>query len=319
MDISVVIPTYNGAGRISAVLERLQAQQVPDEIRWEVLVVDNNSRDDLATVVAQWQQRWTAIAPLRYVFEKRQGSAFARQQGVEQAHGQLIGFLDDDNLPGDRWVSAACQFFQDRPQVGAAGSEIAGKFETLPAPSIRPILFYLALNQRGDRPLQYVPAEKGVPPGAGLVVRRQAWIQAVPETLLLVGRINQRMVAGEDDEAVLHLHRAGWEIWYNPAMKIDHYISSDRLQWPYLRRNLEGIGLSRYHLRMLKLPYWWQCPVMTVLYILSDCLKLVQHLLKHGQRIQTDVVANCEWALLWGTLVSPFYLLRVYFRGNKKA
>ncbi|MDB9529816.1 hormogonium polysaccharide biosynthesis glycosyltransferase HpsE [Oscillatoria sp. CS-180] len=314
MDITVVIPTYNGAQRISGVLERLIKQQVPANLQWEVVVVNNNSNDALGKVVQRWQQAWPKTIPLRYVLEPKQGLAFARQCGVEQAAGELVGFLDDDNLPAVNWVAAACQFAQGQPCIGAFGSQVVGQFETPPTPELQPILFYLAINQRGDSPLKYSPAEKGVPPGAGLVVRRQAWLNHVPKSLLLVGRVNQSMLSGEDAEALLHLHRAGWEIWYNPAMKIDHCIPSDRLQWSYLRRNLHGIGLSRYYLRMLALKHTWQRPIMTLLYGMSDSIKLLRHLLKHKGQVSTEGLANCEWMLLLGTLFSPLYLLYVWLK-----
>ncbi|NER82793.1 MAG: glycosyltransferase [Leptolyngbya sp. SIO1D8] len=45
VDFTVVIPTYNGAERISKLLEHLQAQIETEALTWEVLVVDNNSSD----------------------------------------------------------------------------------------------------------------------------------------------------------------------------------------------------------------------------------------------------------------------------------
>lgn len=313
MDVTIVIPTYNGAERVPTVLEQLRKQIVPANIQWEILVVDNNSQDDLAAVISQQQQTWPEAVPLRSVFEGRQGIAFARQRGVENARGKVVGFLDDDNLPDTDWVAAIYEFAAAHPQAGAIGSQICGKFESPPDPALKPILFYLAINQRGQSPFKYVPAQKGVPPGAGLVVNRAAWLAHVPSSLLLVGRVNQSMLAGEDAEALLHLYRAGWEIWYNPKMKIDHCIANNRLQYTYLRRNLLGIGLSRYYLRMLQLAPWRR-PPMTVVYLLSDGLKLLRHLLQHGRTVQQEGIANCEWALLWGTWISPLYLFKVWWQ-----
>lgn len=310
MDMTVVIPTYNGAERLPALLEKLRLQQVSSTVGWEILVVDNNSQDGTATLVQQYQQNWPAAASLRYVFEPQQGLAFARQCGVENARGEIVGFLDDDNLPGPDWVMAACQFVAAYPQAGALGSQIAGKFEQPPAKELQPVLFYLAINQRGSEPLQYQPKVTGVPPGAGLVVRRQAWLDAVPKKLRLVGRVGQSMLAGEDAEALLYLHRAGWEIWYNPAMKIDHCIAASRVTLGYLRANLYGIGLCRHHLRMLVLPQW-QRPIMGGAYLLSDLRRVVLHYLKHRAVLQTNPAVACEMSRLVGTLLSPFYLLRV--------
>lgn len=308
--MTVVIPTFNGAERVPAVLECLKSQAVTDAIQWEVLVVDNNCQDKTVEVIQTYRQSWPATVRLRCVSEPKQGLAHARQCGVENARGALVGFLDDDNLPAPNWVSAAWQFACNYPQAGAYGSQIEGKFESPPPASLKPVLFYLAVNQRGSQPVQYHPRSNGVPPGAGLVVRRQVWLDHVPPVLFLVGRVDGSMLAGEDAEALLHLHRAGWQIWYNPEMKIQHCIPTARVTAAYLQANLYGIGLCRYHLRMLALP-GWQRPFMSCAYLLSDLRRVVAHYWKNRDSLQTDAAAACEMKRLMGTLLSPFYLMRL--------
>jgi len=123
MDFSVVIPTYNGAERLPKVLDCLQAQEVPPNLQWEIIIVDNNSRDETAAIVEQYQSTWNIDVPLRYVVEPLQGAAFARQTGIRQAHRELVGFLDDDNLPATNWVAEAVEFGQQNPKVGAFGGK----------------------------------------------------------------------------------------------------------------------------------------------------------------------------------------------------
>ncbi|NER79574.1 MAG: glycosyltransferase, partial [Leptolyngbya sp. SIO1D8] len=241
---------------------------------------------------------------------QRISDKLAGKCGVNASTGELLGFLDDDNWPDPTWVSEAISFAQIHPQAGAFGSRITGKFEVPPPATWKPILGYLAIVERGNTPQPYQPRKNGTPPNAGLVVHRKAWIQAIPNNPFLVGRVGTSMLPGEDSEILIYLYRAGWEIWHNPVMKIEHYIPSSRLQSAYLREILLGVGLCRYHLRMLILPRW-QRPIMTLIYILSDVLKLVHYFLKHHQYLKNDVVANCQWALLWGTLISPFFLLKV--------
>lgn len=69
LDFTVAIPTYNGASRLAAVLERLRSQVIPAELSWEILVVDNNSSDDTATVVKDYIEGGKINVPLRYCFE----------------------------------------------------------------------------------------------------------------------------------------------------------------------------------------------------------------------------------------------------------
>ena len=70
-DFTIAICTYDGAGRIPAVLERLRQQLGAQGVRWEVFVIDNNSSDSTEAVVRQYQQNWPSDIPLRYFFEAR--------------------------------------------------------------------------------------------------------------------------------------------------------------------------------------------------------------------------------------------------------
>lgn len=188
VDLSIVICTYNGAERLPDVLEALKVQNYPPALRWEVIVVDNNSQDATAEVVPAFQTSWPKEVPLRSAFELRQGAGFARHQGVRVAQGELVGFLDDDNIPAPDWVAAAWEFGQAHPQAGSYGSRIQGDFEVEPPPHFERIQAFLALTERGDHPRIYEPSQKILPPSAGLVVRRQAWLDHVPEDQVLSGR-----------------------------------------------------------------------------------------------------------------------------------
>ena len=97
MDVSVVIPTFNRAAGLPALIERL-LQQDAGGLRYEVLVVDNNSTDATPTVVQDLIARDTT-GRLRYAREPRQGVSHARNTGVERTAAPLIFFLDDDGVP----------------------------------------------------------------------------------------------------------------------------------------------------------------------------------------------------------------------------
>lgn len=309
LDFTVAIPTYNGASRISEVLEQLRRQAGTESIRWEVIVVDNNSTDNTAGIIKDYQENWSADTPLRYCFEAKQGAGFARQLAVKEAQAPLIGFLDDDNIPALNWVAAAVSFAQAYPQAGAYGSQIHPDFEVPPPESLQPILPFLAIAERGEEPFCYEPRHKLLPPSAGLVIRKQAYLNTVPSQLILTGRIQGNMLTGEDLEMLCYMQLNGWEIWYNPAMEIDHKIPQKRLEREYLIPFMRGIGLSRFVTRMLSVKPW-QRPLAFFAYTLNDLRKLIIHRLKYQGRIQSDLVAACQWELFLSSLESPLYLYR---------
>ena len=308
IDLTVAIPTYNGGKRLPAVLEQLQSQLDQTSLTWEVVVADNNSQDETASVVRHYQGRWPHSIPLRYTFVAEQGAAFARQRLVEVARGRIVAFLDDDNIPAPDWVINVHHFAQKNPQAGAFGSQIHGDFESPLPKDLKPMACFLAIIERGGKPHLYEPRKKMLPPGAGLAVCRQAWLQHVPKRLFLNHKGKKAGLASEDLEAVLHIQKAGREIWYNPNMVVYHRIPSARLQADYLRSLIRCIGLSRFYIRMLRLKDW-QRPLMIPAYIANDLRKLALHTLKSRHRPESPLTM-CEREHLTSTLQSPFFITR---------
>jgi glycosyltransferase involved in cell wall biosynthesis len=314
VDFTVAIPTYNGAQRLPDVLEALKSQ-TGTNFTWEVLVVDNNSRDTTAEVVQAYQQN--SPYPIRYYLEATQGAGFARKRAIQEAQSELIGFLDDDNIPTATWIAAAYTFAQEYPKAGAIASRIQGEFEVEPPEDFSRLLSFLALTERGSDPLIYEPAKKVLPPSAGLVIRKQAWLESVPERLILNGRVDGNMLTAEDLEMLSYIQRSGWEIWYNPAMQVRHKIPKQRLEREYLIPFFRGIGLSRYVTRMLSVKPW-QRSLALIAYTLNDIRKITFHLLKYRTKVKTDLVAACELELFTSSLISPFYLWRKGYLSSKK-
>ncbi|MBT9315000.1 hormogonium polysaccharide biosynthesis glycosyltransferase HpsE [Leptothoe spongobia] len=307
LDFSVAIPTYNGGQRLAIVLECLRWQLNTHDISWEVIVVDNNSTDNTAAIVQRYQRDWGHHLPLLYAFEAKQGAAYARQKAIQMANSPIIGFLDDDTLPSMTWLMSAYRFAQEYPQAGVIASRIRGNFETTPPENFERIAALLALTERGSQPLMYCPEQKVIPPSAGVVVRRQAWLDNVPEELVLTGRTSNSMLTGEDTESLLHIQQAGWEVWYNPQMRLEHQIPSTRLTRQYLHQLCRGIGLSRYRTRMLSIATWKR-PGMLGLYMANDIRKILHHCLRYRQDVIYDDVASCELMLYTASLISPLFM-----------
>ncbi|MCP2730021.1 hormogonium polysaccharide biosynthesis glycosyltransferase HpsE, partial [Limnofasciculus baicalensis] len=308
-DFTVAIPTYNGENRLPEVLDRLRNQVGTESIQWEIIVIDNNSTDNTAKVVRKYQSDWPSEYPLRYYFEPQQGAGFARKRAVDKSEGTLIGFLDDDNIPSPTWVAAAYAFGQDYPQVGAYGGQIHGDFEVPPPQELSPLLAFLAIVERGLEPFRYEPRRKLMPPGAGLVVRKEAYLTSVPGKTILTGRIEGNTLTGEDLEMLCYIQQGGWEIWYNPAMEMDHKIPHLRLKREYLIPFIRGIGLSRFVTRMLSVKQW-QRPLAYVAYTLNDVKKVILHVIKYKGKIKSNLLAECHTELFLSSLISPFYLWR---------
>ncbi|MFB2919368.1 hormogonium polysaccharide biosynthesis glycosyltransferase HpsE [Aerosakkonema funiforme] len=324
MEFTVAIPTYNGAIRLPKLLERLRTQINTEHFAWEIIVVDNNSKDNTAQVVQEYQNNWHSHVLLRYSFEPEQGAAFARLRAIREAKSELIGFLDDDNLPDSNWVFAAYSFGKEHSKAGAYGGQIHGEYEAKPPANFKKIQSFLAIIERGSKPKLYEPDKLVLPAGAAFVVRKQAWCDSVPKRPMLSGRVGGQMLGGEDYEPLLYIHKAGWEIWYNPAMHTHHQIPYWRLERDYLISLSRACGLCVCHLRMINAKKW-QKPILMTRIFLSNLRRAVRHLRQYREQVTTDIVAACEMEFFLSCSASPFYFIKTslvlqlagYFGKNK--
>src|SRR5271156_2755228 len=94
MKLSDILCTYNRAESLAKALASIAQSTVPDSIQWEVLVVDNNSRDATRSVVEEFW--WRDPSRFRYLFEPKQGKSNALNAGIQQARGEILAFTDDD-------------------------------------------------------------------------------------------------------------------------------------------------------------------------------------------------------------------------------
>ena len=308
VDFTVAIPTYNGANRLPQLLEKLKLQTGIEQLNWEIIVVDNNSSDRTAEVVKKYQES----LPLKYYFEPQQGAAFARQLAIRKAEGELIGFLDDDNWPDPNWIAAAYSFAQSKPKAGAIGGQIHGDLEVEPPPNFERIRAFLAIREHGSEPHLFNADNLQLPPGASLLVRKKAWLESVPPRPTLSGKLPGLMVQGDDYEPLLYMHKAGWEIWYNPTMHTYHQIPHWRLEREYLLNISRGCGLATYQLLTINAKSW-QKPIIFFRTLLGNLKRILLQIIKYRGKVKTDLIVACEFQFFLGSFLSVIYPLQVKF------
>lgn len=243
--ISVIICCYNSAQRIGETLRHLARQQFPESFQYEVLLVDNSSTDDTATVArALWNAESPAGIPLRIVEELRAGQMYARECGVKEAAYDNIVFCDDDNWLNADYVYYAWKTLQENPAVGAAGGS---NYPVTDAPAY-PDWF----PEHADKFALGVPGqESGIMNihrsfilGAGMVTRKKLFLAMYADghPTLLAGRNGNKLSTGDDFEYCKRLMIAGYDLFFEKRLSLRHFIPSQRLTPAYLDRLLAGIG-----------------------------------------------------------------------------
>jgi glycosyltransferase involved in cell wall biosynthesis len=111
--VSVIIPTWNGAGKIECCLNALRNQAFGRP--FEVIVVNDGSSDNTLQVLEQFPE-------VRVVTQANSGPAAARNRGAQEATGDLIVFTDDDCEPSANWLTEMLKPFDDPEIVAAKGA-----------------------------------------------------------------------------------------------------------------------------------------------------------------------------------------------------
>ena len=265
--LSVIICTHNPhTGRLARTLDALAAQTLPAS-QWECVLVDNASSPALTAPVG-------LTFTLRSIREPQPGLTFARRCGLRASAASLCLFADDDNVLAPDYLANAIRLSAANPRVGAFGGRSVPEFETPPPRWTREFFDLLALRDLGHHSI-IAPAEmppraypRCAPIGAGMVLRReaaQAWLDA-PDPGLTDRRGNE-LTSGGDNDIVLTLFAAGWDIAYFPELSLTHLIPCGRLSPTYLARLNRGIQkswvqvLSRHRVcPWARIPSWTVAP-----------------------------------------------------------
>ncbi|MGA9725746.1 MAG: glycosyltransferase [Candidatus Binatus sp.] len=252
---SIVIPTYNGAARVPAVLEALARQDATDG-SFEVVIVDNASTDAIGELAdghpSVFSLRKRRVA-CRLVREERRGLLHARIRGVLEARGDAVCFLDDDTIPDPDYVRRGIDALPD-PSVGLLVSSISPSFETVPPPSVKRREWLFAATYRLGTAAIDLGAVATLAPtiGAGMWVKRDAFLRSVPwrtPELMLADRTGGQLTSGGDIEIGYLIGKAGLTRLYLPQLRLTHMIGSNRVGTAYVCRLIIGITRSELTLR----------------------------------------------------------------------
>ncbi len=108
--VSVIIPTYNRRDFAREAIASVCAQTYRD---FELIVVDDGSTDGTARIVKEFRQG--RADSIQYIFQTNQGVSAARNHGVVRSSGQLLAFLDSDDVWQPEKLATQIAFFNAQP------------------------------------------------------------------------------------------------------------------------------------------------------------------------------------------------------------
>lgn len=231
MDASIIVCSYNRAESLRDTLRALRAQKTNPARQWEVVVVDNNSKDRTRTVVEEVQREWSL---LRYEFQGEQGLSHARNHGIAAAHGNTLLFTDDDVLPEPDWMEVTLAGLEQY-RADSCGGYIAPIWE-VPPPGWLTERFYGFLAIRTERSDDYeITSPSQAPFGANMAFRREVF-EKVGGFDTSRGRKGKVLASGEDGELFERILSAGLKAVFLGQSRVHHKVESFRLTKRYFRR-----------------------------------------------------------------------------------
>lgn len=240
MFVTVAICTWNRSALLDQTLARLAEVEVPEGVRWELLVVNNASTDRTDDVL----ERHAARSPLTRLYEPRPGLCHARNAAIRAARGELLLWTDDDVLVEPDWLAAYVDAARAWPEASFFGGAVEPLYAASPPRWLRDnfdqVAGAYAVRRLGPdvRPLD----EREFPFGANMA-QRTAAVRQFPFDQAF-GLEGAGQVRGDEVDLARRMRAAGLRgVWVGTA-RVRHYIPAERLTARYLWDYYEGQGRS---------------------------------------------------------------------------
>jgi len=214
--------------------------EVTDKIDWEVVLVDNGSQDDTQAVV----QRHASSLPLRYVVEQTPGLAYARNRGVDEAHGRYLIWTDDDVIVDSLWLSSYADAFGRFPDAVLFGGNIEPVLQP-PTPSwfannLPMLAGLVAARNFGPEQTPLSVTGNILPYGANYAVRAAEQRSHLYNSDLGVSPWARRL--GEETQVFVSILNAGHTGYGVPRSIVRHIIQPGRQTKKYVVQYNKAVG-----------------------------------------------------------------------------
>jgi len=233
MKITVILCTYNRCDNLARALESVASSIVPEDLDWEVLVVDNNSTDQTRQIAEDFCRRYPGR--FRYLFEAQQGKSNALNAGIRASRADVLAFMDDDVIVDPTWLVNLTKPLLNGDWAGAGGRILSQ--EIIEAPPWLAIDGpyslggMLALFDLGD-----TPGKLDQPPFGTNMAFKKAIFDKYGNFRTDMGPCPGSEIRNEDTEFGRRIMATGERLWYEPNAVVYHAVPKNRLTKDYLLR-----------------------------------------------------------------------------------
>ncbi len=245
IEISVITCSHNPRpDYLKQVLDALKRQTL-DQQRWEYLLIDNASDDTLESRVdLSWRRN------ARHIREDNLGLTHARLRGISESVGDVLVFVDDDNVLDADYLEETTKIAEQWPLLGAFGGQVRGAFDKAPPEWTKRYWSRLVIREFDCDRWSNIPwLHETMPSGAGLCVRREVAAQyfeyhQTGKRKVIMDRSGKGLLSGGDTDLAATACDVGLGVGLFTALTLSHLIPSDRLEEDYLVKLVEGMAFS---------------------------------------------------------------------------
>ena len=264
--LTAIICTYNRAKYIGPLLESIAANDLSKQ-EYEILLVDNNCTDNTKEICAAFAAAHKDVN-FRYTTEPEQGLSAARNNGIQEAKGDVIVYIDDDALIDSWYLRTIAEYMSAHAEIDAVGGPIIPLYEETEEPKwmtryTKELLCgYLYF---GDEERTF-PGERY--PGGGNAAYRAAVFDKVGLFNTNLGRKGTGLMGSEEKDIFDKMKAQGMRFMYLPKMILHHIIPQKKLEREYFdrltlqigiseRQRTQAISRSKYYNRLFKEAVKW--------------------------------------------------------------
>ena len=234
-------PRPDYLGKVIDALER----QTLEKDRWQYLLIDNASDQPLASAI---DLSWHPHAG--HLREEKLGLTHARLRGIRESTGEILVFVDDDNVLDADYLAKVIRIACDWPMIGAFSGQVRPQFEETPPEWTRRYWRRLAINEFDHDSWSNVPClDQTTPNGAGLCVRRCVAAEYVAyhangKRKVVLDRMGPSLLSAGDLDLAATACDLGLGNGLFTALKLTHLIPKERLSEHYLLKLFEAQVVS---------------------------------------------------------------------------
>lgn len=229
---------------LGKVIEALKSQTLEKD-RWQYLLIDNASDQALANAI---DLSWHPHAG--HLREEKLGLTHARLRGIRESTGEILVFVDDDNVLDADYLAEVIRIAGEWPMIGAFSGQVRPQFEETPPEWSRRYWRRLAINEfQHDSWSNISCLEQTAPNGAGLCVRLRVATEYVSyhangKRKVVLDRMGESLLSAGDLDLAATACDLGLGNGLFASLKLTHLIPKERLSESYLLKLLEAQVVS---------------------------------------------------------------------------